>query len=53
MFSNTCPFCGVKGRKWHREPEAFMCPNCRSIFSKFGVIAGKEEIEFDEPEISN
>ncbi len=36
----VCPVCGTKGRKnWNGEADIFECPNCSSVFSKFGIVA--------------
>ncbi|MBL7206222.1 MAG: hypothetical protein ISS36_01335 [Candidatus Aenigmarchaeota archaeon] len=51
MFNNNCPFCGTKGKNWETDPDVFRCPQCSSIFSKFGVVAGREEIDMDEESV--
>lgn len=38
MFRDNCPLCQTPGKVWHKEPEAFKCPNCFSIYSRFGLI---------------
>ena len=38
MFSSKCPLCGTPGSLWHKQPEAFMCPNCDTIYSKYGLV---------------
>ncbi len=48
MFQNKCPLCGTYGKSWNREPEVFVCPNCDSIYSEFGIVieSSKETINF-------
>jgi rubredoxin len=46
-FDYKCPLCGVSGKLWNKNPEAFMCPKCSTFFSKFGVVLEPEE-EMDE-----
>jgi tRNA(Ile2) C34 agmatinyltransferase TiaS len=41
-MENKCPLCGTSGRLWNRNPEAFRCPNCLSIFSPFGMVLETE-----------
>jgi hypothetical protein len=37
---DNCPICGTKGKvKWEPDEGVFECPNCSSIFSKFGIVA--------------
>jgi uncharacterized Zn finger protein (UPF0148 family) len=43
MFQNKCPQCGIFGRLWNKEPEVFVCPNCSSLFSKFGFVLEAEK----------
>jgi len=43
LSSNQCPLCGTFGKVWNKEPEAFICPNCLSVFSEFGIIAQPDE----------
>ena len=38
MLKDKCPLCGTRGKIWNREPDAFRCPNCMSVFSEFGLI---------------
>jgi ribosomal protein L37AE/L43A len=42
MFTEKCPLCGTHGKLWHKKPEVWQCPNCASIFSKFGVVVESE-----------
>jgi len=42
MFKNKCPFCGTFGKTWSKKPDVFICPNCTTVFSVFGVIAQSE-----------
>jgi DNA-directed RNA polymerase subunit RPC12/RpoP len=46
-FDYKCPTCGVSGRIWNKEPEAFVCPKCSTFFTKFGLVLEPEE-EKDE-----
>lgn len=48
IFTSNCPFCGRRGRQWHDKPEAFICPNCNSVFSRFGIVADGRMQEFEE-----
>jgi len=41
-MDNKCPMCGTPGKVWNRDPEAFRCPNCFSIFSPFGMVMESE-----------
>jgi rubredoxin len=46
MFNEKCPLCNTHGRLWNKEPEAWLCPNCSSIFSQFGLVVESErEVE--------
>ena len=48
-FSNgKCPMCGTAGKLWHKEPRVFECPNCASLYSRFGLVmeAKKEPQDF-------
>jgi len=47
MFKCTCPICGTNGKRWNKKPEVFMCPNCASLFSRFGFVL-EPDIEQDE-----
>ncbi len=42
MFQNKCPVCGTIGRIWNKktakDPEVFLCPNCYSLYSEFGMV---------------
>jgi hypothetical protein len=38
MFNDKCPLCGTRGRLWNETPEAFRCPNCASVFSRYGLV---------------
>jgi ribosomal protein S27E len=38
MFDTKCPLCGTHGEVWHKSPETFQCPNCASIYSKYGMV---------------
>jgi len=42
MLKNQCPHCGTFGKIWHKQPEAFICPHCFSVFSEFGIILETE-----------
>ncbi len=44
---DVCPVCGTKGRKnWNGESDVFECPNCFSVFSKFGIVAeARKEVQ--------
>lgn len=42
MFTEKCPLCGTKGKVWNEKPEAWQCPNCSSIYSRFGLIVETE-----------
>ncbi len=42
IMESRCPVCGTSGRIWNREPEVFRCPNCSSVFSKFGIVLESE-----------
>ncbi len=33
-----CPNCGVKGKLWRRKPNVYICPNCKTFFSDFGIV---------------
>ena len=43
-----CPLCGTNGRVWNKKPEVFICPNCSSLFSEFGLVM---EAQKEEPEL--
>jgi hypothetical protein len=43
VFTNKCPLCGTQGTVWNKSPEAFRCPNCASIFSRYGMVVEAEE----------
>ena len=47
MFKDKCPMCGTFGRNWNKEPEAFICPNCMSVFTEFGIIIDSENTTDD------
>jgi len=38
MFKDKCPLCGTSGKAWKKDPEVFSCPNCSSLFSRFGLV---------------
>jgi ribosomal protein L37AE/L43A len=40
---DLCPLCGTKGKGWKGEEGVFECPNCSSVFSKFGVVAESQK----------
>jgi ribosomal protein L37AE/L43A len=42
MFTEKCPLCGTHGKIWNRKPEVWQCPNCASIFSRFGLVMESE-----------
>jgi rubredoxin len=46
VFSEKCHICGTKGKLWNKDPEVWQCPNCATIFSKFGIVLEAE----NEPE---
>lgn len=48
MFKDRCPLCNTAGKKWNRKPEVWVCPNCSSLFSKFGIVleSEKELVDF-------
>jgi hypothetical protein len=48
MFSDRCPLCGTTGKVWNRDPEVFVCPNCSSFYSKFGLVM---EPQKEQPEL--
>jgi hypothetical protein len=48
MFEGKCPMCGTSGRVWNRDPEVFMCPNCSSLYSQFGMVLEPESKEMPE-----
>jgi len=43
MFKGKCPLCGTSGKIWKKNPQVFICPNCKSIFSDFGLILESEK----------
>ncbi len=47
ISDDRCPNCGVLGREWEGDENAFVCNSCETIFNKFGIIAqrGKREVE--------
>jgi hypothetical protein len=45
-MNDKCPLCGTSGKIWHREPKVFVCPNCYSYYSKYGLVL--ENISGDE-----
>jgi rubrerythrin len=47
LFDYNCPTCGTYGKLWNKQPEAFICPKCSTVFSKFGVVFEPQE-EMDE-----
>lgn len=40
---DNCPVCGTKGKNWKGENDVFECPNCSSVFSKFGIITESDK----------
>lgn len=38
LFSGRCHVCGTQGKLWNKKPEVWQCPNCKSVFSKFGLV---------------
>jgi ribosomal protein L37AE/L43A len=44
-----CPNCGVKGKIWRRKPDVFVCPNCNTFFSEFGIVLELFKKEEDVP----
>ena len=47
LFSENCHGCGTKGKLWNKKPEVWQCPNCLSMFSKFGVVVETETEQED------
>ncbi len=45
MFKANCPMCGTHGRIWNNKPEVFICPNCSTLYSRFGIVIESEEDE--------
>ena len=43
-----CPVCGVKGKKWSKDPLVFTCPVCKSYFNEFGIVIESVIQEKDE-----
>lgn len=43
MLSEKCPICGTHGKLWNKKPDAWQCPNCDSIFSRFGMVLETEK----------
>ena len=37
-FHDKCPLCGTHGKVWNKKEEIFQCPNCSSVYSKFGLV---------------
>lgn len=37
-FQDKCPMCNINGRLWDKEDEIFQCPNCSTLFSRFGLL---------------
>ena len=33
-----CPSCGVRGERWKKNPDVFICPSCNAFFNEFGII---------------
>jgi hypothetical protein len=33
-----CPICGTVGRIWNKKPQVFICPNCLTFYSEFGMV---------------
>lgn len=48
VFHNKCPLCGTEGKSWKGDQEVLQCPNCSSLYSKFGLVmeARKDVHEF-------
>ncbi|MBI4173209.1 MAG: hypothetical protein HY519_00645 [Candidatus Aenigmarchaeota archaeon] len=42
-MADKCPLCGTCGKLWHKEPAAFMCPNCDSVYSEFGIVIDSQK----------
>ena len=40
-----CPYCGIDGKEWKKEPKLFKCPNCNAIFNHFGILIEGEKKE--------
>ncbi|MDD5416370.1 MAG: rubredoxin [Candidatus Aenigmarchaeota archaeon] len=38
ISEKNCPSCGMKGDKWKKSPDVFICPQCKSYFNEFGVV---------------
>ncbi len=49
-FLNKCPMCATEGKLWHREPVVYHCPNCTSMFSRFGIVLERQK---EHPELWN
>lgn len=41
-FQSKCPLCGTQGKEWNKREEIFQCPNCSSVYSKFGVVVERQ-----------
>ncbi len=52
MFKDKCPLCGTSGITWKKDPEVFTCPNCSSLFSRFGLVIDPRQ-EDGNPDVWN
>ncbi len=43
MSTHKCPLCGTFGTLWNKKPKVFICPNCYSIYSPFGIVLEVEK----------
>lgn len=42
-----CPFCGIRGGRWKKNPDILICPICKTFFNEFGVVL-ETQIEKEE-----
>ncbi|MBI2676108.1 MAG: hypothetical protein HYX24_06630 [Candidatus Aenigmarchaeota archaeon] len=45
--NSSCPMCGTFGKMWNKAPEVFLCPNCSSLYSEFGLVLEPENLSID------
>lgn len=43
-----CPSCGIKGEKWKKKPEVFVCKKCNSFYNEFGIVLESQTQEEEE-----
>jgi len=43
--TKSCPACGIAGKNWKDSGSIFICPNCSTIFSEFGIVSRGEDRE--------